>query len=69
MSIVGPSPCVAAQNTIFVERVSFIQQRYRMRPGMTGWAQVNGCCGERWCGPEPLFLGATTRPAARRAWP
>jgi lipopolysaccharide/colanic/teichoic acid biosynthesis glycosyltransferase len=46
MSIVGPSPYVAASNNIFVERISLIQQRYRMRPGMIGWAQVNGCRGE-----------------------
>ena len=46
MSIVGPSPYVVPPNNIFAERISLIQQRYRMRPGMTGWAQVNGCRGE-----------------------
>ena len=46
MSIVGPAPYVAALNTIFVEQISLIQQRHRAKPGITGWAQVNGCGGE-----------------------
>lgn len=46
MSIVGPAPYVADLNNIFAEQVSFIQQRHRVRPGITGWAQVNGCCGD-----------------------
>jgi lipopolysaccharide/colanic/teichoic acid biosynthesis glycosyltransferase len=46
MSIVGPSPYVAALNNIFAEQISLIQQRHRLVPGITGWAQVNGCCGE-----------------------
>jgi len=56
MSIVGPSLCV----TIVVERISFIQQRYRMRPGMTGWAQVNGCGGEVVRAGAPLSRGDYT---------
>jgi lipopolysaccharide/colanic/teichoic acid biosynthesis glycosyltransferase len=35
MSIVGPSPYVAAPNDIFAERISLIQ-RHRMKPGITG---------------------------------
>jgi lipopolysaccharide/colanic/teichoic acid biosynthesis glycosyltransferase len=46
MSIVGPALYVAALNNIFAEQISLIQQRRRVKPGITGWAQVNGCCGE-----------------------
>jgi lipopolysaccharide/colanic/teichoic acid biosynthesis glycosyltransferase len=46
MSIVGPAPYVTALNSIFAEQVSLIQQRHRVKPGITGWAQVNGCCGD-----------------------
>jgi lipopolysaccharide/colanic/teichoic acid biosynthesis glycosyltransferase len=46
MSIVGPSPYIAALNDIFAEQISLIRQRHRVKPGITGWAQVNGCCGE-----------------------
>jgi lipopolysaccharide/colanic/teichoic acid biosynthesis glycosyltransferase len=46
MSIVGPSPYVAVPNEIFPEETSLIQRRCRVKPGITGWAQVNGCWGE-----------------------
>ena len=40
MSIVGPSPYVTVP--IFGDHISL----HKARPGITGWAQVNGCCGE-----------------------
>jgi lipopolysaccharide/colanic/teichoic acid biosynthesis glycosyltransferase len=46
MSIVGPAPCVAALNNVFAEHISLIQQGHLVKPGITGWAQVNGCCGD-----------------------
>jgi len=46
MSIVGPAPYAALPNNIFAEQVSLVQQRHRVNPGITGWAQVNGCCGD-----------------------
>jgi len=46
MSIVGPSPHVDALNNSSAEQLSLIQQRQRMKPGITGWAQINGCCRE-----------------------
>ena len=47
MSIVGPSPYFVAPNDIFSEQISHIERRSRMKPGMTGWAQVNGCRAQR----------------------
>jgi lipopolysaccharide/colanic/teichoic acid biosynthesis glycosyltransferase len=46
MSIVGPPPYVAPPNETVAEQVASIQQRHRMKPGIAGWAQVHGCCGE-----------------------
>jgi lipopolysaccharide/colanic/teichoic acid biosynthesis glycosyltransferase len=46
MSIVGPAPHVADLNSVFSEQISFIQQRHRVKPGIIGWGQVNGCCGD-----------------------
>jgi putative colanic acid biosynthesis UDP-glucose lipid carrier transferase len=30
----------------FAERISPIRERHGMKPGISGWAQVNGCSGE-----------------------
>jgi lipopolysaccharide/colanic/teichoic acid biosynthesis glycosyltransferase len=46
MSIVGPAPHAVDLNIVFAEQISFIQQRHRIKPGLTGWAQVNGCGGD-----------------------
>jgi len=46
MSIVGPAPYAALPYNIFAEQVSLIQRWHRVKPGITGWAQVNGCCGD-----------------------
>ena len=49
MSIVGPRPHAAAtkaQGHLFDEIVDRYAARHRVKPGMTGWAQVNGWRGE-----------------------
>jgi lipopolysaccharide/colanic/teichoic acid biosynthesis glycosyltransferase len=46
MSIVGTSLYVASPKGTFAEHISLIRQVGSVKPGMTGWAQVNGCCGE-----------------------
>jgi lipopolysaccharide/colanic/teichoic acid biosynthesis glycosyltransferase len=43
MSIVGPSPFIAIPDEAFAEQISPVPEPHRMKPGMTGWAQVNGC--------------------------
>ena len=49
MSMVGPRPHLAttrAGNRLFSEVVPHYQARHRMKPGLTGWAQVQGLRGE-----------------------
>lgn len=49
MSIVGPRPHTSkakAGNTLYRDAVASYNMRYRVKPGMTGWAQVNGWRGE-----------------------
>jgi Undecaprenyl-phosphate glucose phosphotransferase len=46
MSIVGPRPHAAAHDNHFDEVIANYAFRQRMKPGITGGAQVNGCRGE-----------------------
>jgi Undecaprenyl-phosphate glucose phosphotransferase len=49
MSIVGPRPHpidTKAENVLFEEAVAEYAARHRVKPGLTGWAQVNGWRGE-----------------------
>jgi len=45
MSIVGPRPHATAQNEVFAELISSFSRRHNVKPGITGWAQVNGYRG------------------------
>lgn len=46
MSLVGPRPHPVALNRAYADRIHSFMQRHRVRPGMTGWAQINGYRGE-----------------------
>jgi putative colanic acid biosynthesis UDP-glucose lipid carrier transferase len=46
MSIVGPRPHALAHDEDFDSRLDLFSRRRRVRPGITGWAQVNGFRGE-----------------------
>lgn len=46
MSIVGPRPHAVAHNEEYRKLIKGYMLRHKVRPGITGWAQVNGFRGE-----------------------
>lgn len=46
MSVVGPRPHALEHDDLYRKVVSGYIHRYRIKPGITGWAQVNGLRGE-----------------------
>jgi lipopolysaccharide/colanic/teichoic acid biosynthesis glycosyltransferase len=45
MSLVGPRPHAVAHDIYFAEVITNYNYRYAVKPGITGWAQVNGLRG------------------------
>lgn len=45
MSLVGPRPHVVAMNEAYRGLISGYMLRHKVRPGITGWAQINGSRG------------------------
>jgi putative colanic acid biosynthesis UDP-glucose lipid carrier transferase len=46
MSLVGPRPHAVAHNTAYEQLIASYAFCYHVKPGITGWAQVNGFRGE-----------------------
>lgn len=45
MSLVGPRPHATAHNALFNDVIAPFSRRHNVKPGITGWAQVNGYRG------------------------
>lgn len=46
MSVIGPRPHMLAHTKEFSELIDNYDLRHRIKPGITGWAQINGYRGE-----------------------
>jgi Undecaprenyl-phosphate glucose phosphotransferase len=46
MSLVGPRPHAAAHDSEYERKIADYAFRFQFKPGITGWAQSNGCRGE-----------------------
>ena len=46
MSVVGPRPHAVAHNEMYRKLIKSYMVRHKVKPGITGWAQVNGLRGE-----------------------
>jgi putative colanic acid biosynthesis UDP-glucose lipid carrier transferase len=46
MSIVGPRPHALQHNDIYKNKIDLYMLRHRVKPGITGWAQIHGFRGE-----------------------
>lgn len=47
MSIIGPRPHMLIHDEEYMKKIEEYPKRYAVKPGITGWAQVNGLRGER----------------------
>jgi len=46
MALVGPRPHAVAHNDYYTGKISAYMARHRIKPGITGLAQISGCRGE-----------------------
>lgn len=45
LSLVGPRPMAVVHDQMFERIISRYARRHNVKPGITGWAQINGCRG------------------------
>ena len=46
MSVVGPRPLTRGVDEVYQKAYKDVKMRYNVRPGLTGWSQINGLRGE-----------------------
>lgn len=46
MSVVGPRPHMLRHTEIYSQQINDYMMRHAVKPGITGWAQITGFCGE-----------------------
>ena len=46
MSLIGPRPHMLYHTEVYSKLIGDYMVRHLAKPGITGWAQVNGCRGE-----------------------
>jgi putative colanic acid biosynthesis UDP-glucose lipid carrier transferase len=46
MSVVGPRPLIKGVDQVYQRVSEDVKMRYNVRPGVTGWSQINGLRGE-----------------------
>ncbi len=46
MSVVGPRPLTKGVDEVYQKAYKDVKMRYNVRPGLTGWSQINGLRGE-----------------------
>ena len=46
MSLIGPRPHMLYHTEVYSQLIGDYMVRHLAKPGITGWAQVNGCRGE-----------------------
>jgi putative colanic acid biosynthesis UDP-glucose lipid carrier transferase len=47
MSVIGPRPHSIKDDEYFSQYIEVFQKRYQIKPGITGWAQVNDLIGAK----------------------
>ena len=53
MSIIGPRPHMELHTEMYSQLIDEYPVRHMVKPGITGWAQINGCRGET---PTPEYM-------------